>query len=245
MNVGPESSLGQLVAANYRAGAILSSFGLDYCCHGDRTLKQACEQQGVAFEEVRNAVLSLSNQSESTNQLSRFTQWPLGFLVDYIYTNHHIFLHKMLPIAKAGLEKIARVHAKNHPELAECSRVFNEIVDDLHQHLWKEENVLFPYIRALDSEGKLPMPKVPFASVTTPIQAMRTEHEREGGHLFRLRELSRNYQIPPDACNTYKATFAQLAELDADLIQHIHLENNILFPKAVERETQRDLSKPK
>ncbi len=235
MNFEPESSLGELVATNYRAGAILSAFGLDYCCHGDRTLKQACDQKGINLEDVQSALNASS--TETATQLGRFREWPLSFLVDYIYTNHHLFLHKMLPIAKAGLEKIARVHAAKHPELAACSRLFNEITEDLHQHLWKEENVLFPYIKALDGQGKLPWPKIPFDSVATPIHAMRTEHEREGGHLFRLRELSTNYEIPSDACNTYRATYTQLAELDADLIQHIHLENNILFPKAIKMES--------
>jgi regulator of cell morphogenesis and NO signaling len=231
-----DSSLGELVAENYRRGAVLSSYGLDFCCRGDRTLRQACTEKGIDLEEVNRSLQSLSDGGREQPLVNRFSEWPLGFLVDYVLTNHHQYLHKMLPITKAGLEKIARVHGPNHPELAECSRLFNTIVEDLHQHLWKEENVLFPYIKALDGEGKLPWPKVPFDSVATPIHAMRTEHEREGGHLFRLRELTANYKVPDDGCNTYQATFGQLAELDADLIQHIHIENNILFPRAIERE---------
>lgn len=150
------------------------------------------------------------------------------------YTNHHVYLHRMLPIVRAGLEKIARVHGERHSELLECSRLFNEISDDLHQHLWKEENVLFPYIKALDGQGKLPWPKVPFDSVATPINAMRTEHEREGGHLFQLRDLSKNYEAPFRWLQYLSGHLRPArGNLDADLIQHIHLENNILFPQVL------------
>ncbi len=233
MNFDPKLSLGDLVAENYRLAAVLSSYGLDFCCHGNRTLKEACDQKGIKFEEVQKSLQTVADEGQGQPLINRFSEWPVSFLVEYIYTNHHVYLHRMLPIVRAGLEKTARVHGERHSELLECSRLFNEISDDLHQHLWKEENVLFPYIKALDGQGKLPWPKVPFDSVATPINAMRTEHEREGGHLFQLRDLSKNYEVPSDGCNTYRATYGQLADLDADLIQHIHLENNILFPRVL------------
>ncbi len=233
MNFDPKLPLGTLVAENYRLAAVLSSYGLDFCCHGNRTLKEACDQKGISFEDVHRSLQTAADEGQGQPLINRFSEWPVSFLVEYIYTNHHVYLHRMLPIVRAGLEKIARVHGERHPELLECSRLFNEISDDLHQHLWKEENVLFPYIKALDGQGKLPWPKVPFDSVATPINAMRTEHEREGGHLFQLRDLSKNYEVPSDGCNTYRATYGQLADLDADLIQHIHLENNILFPRVL------------
>ena len=234
MEIKPELTLGELVASDYRFAATLSAYGLDYCCQGNRTLNQACSEQGVNMEQVRDR---LAKAVEATLPIdagltNRYSQWPLPLLLDYILENHHVYVKTMMPVIQAGLAKLAKVHGERHPELKAISSLFTEMATDLQQHMWKEENVLFPYIRAKVSDGTLPWPKVPFQSVETPIRAMRTEHEREGERLFRLRELSRDYAIPEDGCATYRATYLQLAEFDRDLIQHIHIENNILFPRA-------------
>lgn len=235
MEIKPESLLGDLVAADYRFAAVLSTYGLDYCCHGNRTLAEACQEQNVSVEEVLNNLSKASEVSGASGSgpINRYTKWPLPLLVDYILENHHVYVEKMMPTIRAGLEKLSKVHGERHPELKEILSLFSEMTVDLQQHMWKEENVLFPYIRAALSSGDLPWPKVPFQTIDTPINAMRTEHEREGVRLFKLRELSRNYSIPHDGCATYRATYRQLAEFDRDLIQHIHIENNILFPRAI------------
>lgn len=235
MEIKSDSVLGDLVAGDYRLGAVLSTYGLDFCCHGNRTLAEACEQQSVNLEELLDKLnrASMGADISGAGPTNRYAQWSLPLLLDYILENHHVYVKEMMPTIRAGLEKLSKVHGERHPELKEAHSLFDEMAEDLHQHMWKEENVLFPYIRASASKGDLPWPKVPFQTVETPINAMRNEHEREGSRLFKLRELTRNYEIPDDGCATYRATYLQLAEFDRDLIQHIHIENNILFPRAI------------
>lgn len=240
MQVKADTKLGDLVAKDVRLASVLSAYGLDFCCHGGRTLADACLAEGIDFIEVQEKLLK-THAAEPTGEdsfVNRFETWSLSLMVDYLCENHHAFVKERSPILSTGLEKIAKVHGERHPELPEIFSLFCEMAQDLHQHMWKEENVLFPYIKFLDNQQPLPWPNAPFKNVQTPINAMKTEHEREGDRLFRLRALTGNYTIPSDACNTYTATYSQLKEFDQDLIQHIHIENNILFPKAIAMDTR-------
>jgi regulator of cell morphogenesis and NO signaling len=189
--------------------------------------------QKIVAEEVEKAV---ADHKSST--MSRFSEWSLGFLTDYILANHHVYTKRILPVIEKHLEKVEKVHGQKHPELHEVAELFRFIHQALTQHMWTEENVLFPYIkRVADREDNAPPPSAPFATVRSPVRAMMAEHEREGNNLFKLQALTNNYAPPEDACNTYKTVYAELKAFHEDLIQHISLENNILFPGAVSLET--------
>lgn len=236
MNIESSSRLADLVTQDSRYATVLSLYGLDFSCHGDLSLQQACAEKSVNFETVMAALKALPEQLLARPPFNRFAEWPLGFFVDYINTNHHLYLHKMVPVIQAGLEKLARVHGTKHPHLLDCSTLYNEVAENIQQHLWKEENILFPYIQTLENPRPTAGGSMRLDSAECPINVMRMEHEREVTDLFRLRELTNSYTAPADGCATYCTTYQQLAEFDLDLMQHIHIENNILFPAVLETE---------
>jgi regulator of cell morphogenesis and NO signaling len=228
-----EKTLGEIVAEDFRAAAVLTRHKLDFCCRGGRKLSEACREKGVDPATLLEDLQRTRGQDAGGGATNRFSEWPLPLLVDYVLHNHHDYLKKSMPILTGRLEKLQKVHGSRHSELFDLGSLFRELAEDLHQHMWKEENVLFPYIKRLASGSKEgSVPKAPFASISTPVQAMRTEHEREGGRLVKLRELTSDFTPPADGCATYRVTFQELEALERDLFQHIHIENNILFPAA-------------
>jgi regulator of cell morphogenesis and NO signaling len=214
------------------ATAAFQRFGIDYCCGGRASLHAACEIAGAQLDEVLRALDDVPVATTSAPAFER-----LGELVDHLVATHHVFTRdavaRLVPLAA----RVARVHGAAHPELADVERHTVALADDLIPHLQKEELVLFPYARALEAPGAAPA--APFGSIVRPIACMRDEHEHVDALLRELRRVTSGYALPEGACGSYRALFAGLAELEADLHQHIHLENNVLFPAAAELEAAR------
>lgn len=226
-------TIGQIVANDYRAAQVFRSHKLDFCCGGNRTVEEACAKKGIDPNEVYQGLDALIQNTETGQD--NYKAWSPEFLVDYIINNHHEFTRSKLPEIGAYAHKVAKVHGGRHPELKEIYREFAALQSELMSHLEKEEQVLFPYIKQLaeaDDNGR--NPEAPhFGEVSNPIAMMEFEHDEAGGRMKKIRELSDNFTLPQDACTTYRILFQNLEAFERDLHKHVHLENNILFPKAI------------
>jgi regulator of cell morphogenesis and NO signaling len=236
MQISTNNNIGALVAEDYRTATIFRNSGIDFCCNGNRTIGEACADKNLDSSRIISDLIQIMSTSESNNL--DFKSFSPDFLVEYIEKKHHAYVEKKIIEIKPFLEKIAHVHGKKHPELFEIKALFNSSAADLTSHMKKEELILFPYIKKLFSQEEF-TPSHLFDSVTSPIQMMHEEHDQEGVRFRRMSELSNNFTPPEDGCSTYKVTFAMLQEFEEDLQKHIHLENNILFPKAIELEQQK------
>lgn len=222
MTVTATRTLGELVAEAPGRAAVLDRLGLDYCCHGQRTLADACTEAGLEHDAVAAALVAAVPEP-----VDHPTE-PAA-LADHIEATHHTFLHAELPALDALAAKVVGVHGERHPELAEVHRLIVALRADLEPHLLKEERVLFPAIRALVGGAS----DFPFGTVQNPIRMMSMEHDRAGELLAALRDASGGYRVPEDGCASYRSLYERLAALEADTHRHIHLENNVLFPAAV------------
>lgn len=229
-------TIGEIVAQDFRTAAIFSKYGIDFCCKGHRTLDEVCEKKKIdenLLTQELDAVLK-SGGSQSID----YKTWPLDLLADYVEKTHHRYIGEKTPALIQFLNKLCKVHGERHPELFEINKLFTESAGDLATHLKKEELILFPFIRKMVSaqieQRYLEAPH--FETVENPVAMMKEEHEAEGERFRKIAELTNNYTPPADACNTYKVTFAMLEEFEKDLHTHIHIENNILFPKAIQLE---------
>ncbi|MBK8965640.1 MAG: iron-sulfur cluster repair di-iron protein [Saprospiraceae bacterium] len=238
MQIHPELTVGELVAQDYQSAAIFNRYGIDFCCGGKKTLATACAEKSVAFEALSQDL----EQALATTGLpaENAANWSPGFLAEYIVQTHHRYLRDALPFLIQYSTKIAQVHGARHPELKIVEKQVRLLAEDLMAHMAKEEQILFPYIKMLDAarREKAPVAPPPFRTVQNPIRMMEHEHESAGAILENLRELTQAFTPPQDACASYQVTFAKLNELDQDLRRHIHLENNVLFPKAMLLEQQ-------
>ena len=226
-------TVGQIVARNYNTATVFEKYNIDFCCGGKKTLQTVCTEKQLNFDTLYHEVEEAANRQVPPSQNA--ANWSLPFLTEYIVETHHRYVQDSIPVLLKYTQKIASVHGKNHPELIEVARLFAELAQDLLQHMKKEEIVLFPHINKLATSNKA-IPAAAFGSVNNPIMAMEQEHETAGNLLHQIRTLTNNYTLPNDACNTYGVTFARLQEFEADLHRHVHLENNILFPKTKQLE---------
>lgn len=229
----PDMTIGEVVAHHYQTAEVFSRHGIDFCCGGKKSLARACAEKDIAWE---NLAVELDRALHSPEMPSQNTdRWEPDFLAEYIVQTHHKYLYETLPLLRGYTEKIARVHGARHPELKVVEKQVELLAGDLLEHMAKEENVLFPYIKTLCAARRdhSPAPPMPFGSVQNPINMMEHEHGYAGSLLDNLRELTNGFTPPEDACTTYRVAFARLKELDEDLRWHVHLENNILFPKAI------------
>ena len=226
------TALGDIVSRDFRAGAIFDRYGLDYCCGGTRSLGEGCAQRGVSVDSVLSDLEALGPASPDR------PDQDLGALVDHIVSRHHAYVRATTPVIQAHLSKVAAAHGARHRELHFIERAFTSVARDLSLHMVKEEQVLFPHIRALaaaDRAGGPPPPDI-FGTIQNPIRMMEIEHQEAGDGIEAIRELSGNYLPPADACETYRLVLKELEAFEQDLHTHVHLENNVLFPKAVELE---------
>lgn len=233
-----EKSIGQMVAEDYRAAQVFRNHKIDFCCKGNRSIVEVAEKSHLDPAILLEEIESVKEQNNTEN--SDFKSWPLDLLVDYIEKKHHRYIEERIPVLNQYLEKLCRVHGEKHPELIEIAEHFNASGGELAMHMKKEELVLFPAVRKM-VKAKLKhmtLERPQFGTVKNPIQMMMAEHEIEGDRFSRIEALSNNYNPPADACSTYRVTFSLLKEFEEDLHQHIHLENNILFPKAVALEQE-------
>src|SRR5690554_4952814 len=232
-----DKTIGEIVADDYRTAAVFEEYGIDFCCNGNRSLESACAELKVKKEEVISKIEEISGAASA---LPDFRTWPLDLLTDYIEKKHHRYVEEKLPVIKSYLNKIVEVHGSAHPELAKIEELFKASAGELAAHMKKEEFILFPFVRKLiiAQHAKRSPDEPKFGTVANPIQQMMEEHDNEGGRFREISALSDNYTPPADACNTYQVTYAMLKEFEMDLHQHIHLENNILFPKAIDLEKE-------
>ncbi len=229
-------TISEIVAEDYRTAKIFESYKIDFCCNGNKNFKNVIDTKNLDSEKIITELVSI--KSQNNNGSIDYNSWPLDLLVDYIEKKHHRYIEDKTPDIKQYVAKLCKEHGNNHSELFEINEQFNQSAGELAMHMKREELILFPYIRkmvtAIQKNEKIDSP--PFGSVENPIQAMIYEHNIEGERFKKISQITNNYTVPNDGCNTYRVTFSLLKEFEEDLHLHIHLENNILFPKAIENE---------
>jgi len=235
MNVSGTKTVRELAVEIPNATRVFEKFGIDYCCGGKKSLDEACSAAKLPVDEV---VKALEASAEPTAAEFALPSGSLAELIDHIVKTHHKFTREEIARLKALLEKVCSVHGKNHPELLAIRETFLGLAQELTLHLMKEENVLFPYIIRMEEAvvQNEPVLPAPFGTVQNPVRMMVQEHDGAGEALRGIRNASRDFSVPEDACISYQTLYQALPAFEADLHQHIHLENNILFPRAVEME---------
>ena len=218
--------IGEIVAGDFRTASVFTEAGIDFCCGGKKTLGTACAEAGVDEEILVKKLADIETSSGATHH---FNEWDLSFLADYIMNTHHKYVMKTMPEIKFYTQKIAGVHGERHHELAEIAHLFSKINTELLQHLKNEEEVLFPAIKKIAANE----PGDSASVIISEITRMFGEHEFAGGAMDRINQISGHYMVPDDGCNTYRLTYQLLKQFEDDLHIHVHLENNILFPKAL------------
>jgi regulator of cell morphogenesis and NO signaling len=228
-----KKTIGEYVAQDFRTAALFSKYEIDFCCKGNRTIEEVCSKKDINPNDLLEQIEAIL-ASKDTSGID-FKTWPLDLLADYIVKKHHHYVTEKTPIILQFFDKLCKVHGANHPELFKINELFIGCAEELASHIKKEELMLFPYIKKLAkaSSDNETIQKAPFGSVENPISMMMMEHEVEGDRFREIVSLSNAYTPPSDACNTYKVAFSMLEEFEQDLHKHIHLENNILFPKAI------------
>ncbi|MCB9034646.1 MAG: iron-sulfur cluster repair di-iron protein [Chitinophagales bacterium] len=233
MEITKDNIVGEVVANNYKTAAIFKANKIDFCCNGNKSIASACEKANKNTDEVLLTLNQIINSTDNNANID-FNAWDMDLLVDYIVKKHHRYVEQKIEEIIPYLKKVSSVHGNHHPELYEIYDLFIASAQDLTAHMKKEELILFPYINKLAKQQL--NEQAPFGSVENPIHMMEHEHNIEGERFRKIAELSSNYTAPNDACNTYRVTYALLKEFEDDLHMHIHLENNILFPRAINAE---------
>jgi regulator of cell morphogenesis and NO signaling len=235
MKITEERTVGQIVKDDYRTAQVFQQFKLDFCCGGNRTIEEACAKKDIDTHEVYKALDQLDHVGPKEDN---YDQWSLDFLVDYIVNNHHKFTRNKLPEIGKYAKKVAKVHGDRHEELHKIYYEFTMLHTEIFNHLDKEERILFPYIKELvEAEKNGTKPEKPeFGEAANPIAMMEDEHDEAGTSMAKIRQLSNDFTPPEDACTTYRLLYENLEGFEKDLHKHVHLENNILFPKALELE---------
>lgn len=227
-------TVGAIAAKDLKKAEYFKKVGIDFCCGGKKTLAEACAEKGLDTVRVAQE-LEAAGRAQTATPQHDFDSWALSFLADYIVNVHHTFIRRNAPILADLSRKVAGHHGAAHPELLSLDGKVTELLNELITHLKKEEQILFPYIKKLEAAAGTSMPS-PFGTIRNPIWMMESDHEAVGVLLQELRALTGDYTLPADACNSYSLLYRMLQDLEADLHIHIHLENNILFPKAIRLE---------
>jgi regulator of cell morphogenesis and NO signaling len=239
MNLSATTTVRELAIEIPNATRTFEKLGIDYCCGGGKSLSDACLQAHIPVDDVLRALEqggSFTPAAEAS--LPDFTNGALGNLIEHIVTTHHVYVKQEIPRLQQLLHKVVSVHGKNHPELGKIQQTFQPMAAELSSHMMKEEHILFPHIVALENavNSGRPKPRPAFGTVSNPVHMMQLEHDSAGAALKSISELSGNYTPPEEACFSYKTLYAALKDFESDLHQHVHLENNILFPRAIAME---------
>lgn len=220
-------TIGEIVANDYRSASIFKEAGIDFCCGGKKSIDETCSEKGIDRNELIGKLEKLESTPNTTTH--NFNDWEPGFLCDYIVNTHHKYVLKTMPELVTYTKKIASVHGERHSELAEVADLFTQINRELLQHMKNEEEVLFPSIKeAVNSQSEKAK-----MTIISEIARLSGEHEFAGEAMDKINVITDNYKVPADGCNTYHVTFRLLEQFEEDLHTHVHLENNILFPKAL------------
>ena len=235
MELTPDRTVADCVTENIKASHVFKKYGIDFCCGGGISVEKACEQKGIEYAKLVEDLEKIGSMHEKQ---TNFNNMPLNELIDHIVVKHHTYVEANIGLLLQYSSKVAKVHGGNNPELVRVYELFEKVAGELASHLKKEELILFPFIKKMvkvEKEGtELITPN--FNTVENPIKMMEEEHEFAGDIFKEIAELTNNYTPPVHACNTYRALFDKLDEFEQDLHEHIHLENNILHPKALRLE---------
>jgi regulator of cell morphogenesis and NO signaling len=223
--------LARIVNDNHKAANVFEKHQLDFCCNGKRSLQQACDELNLSVDQIISEIEIVASDSSHSGDYDKMS---LTELSNYIVTTHHKYVKHEMPLIFSYMEKVAAKHGEKHPEMLQVLDTFAELKKEMIEHMQKEEVILFPGIRMIEIqtltngeiEGNL-------SYVESTITMMEQEHEHAGDLLKQIRDLTNNYTLPVEACTTYRLSFAALQAFEIDLHQHVHLENNILFPKAI------------
>jgi len=226
-------TLGDIVNQNTQAAQVFEAHGLDYCCGGRELLQSVCERRGLDVNSIIEKLDALPNDASPD-----VSQWSTEFLIDYIVNTHHQYVRTMLPVISEHAVKVASRHGDSHPETVEVRDSFHQIRAELEAHMMKEEQILFPYIKRLVavSQENASEDIQGLGSVRGPISVMEVEHENVGRVFGRIHDITNDLTLPDDACTTYTLLYKELDEFERDLHMHIHLENNVLHPRATQME---------
>lgn len=230
-------TLANIVTGNHFAVPVLEKYHLDFCCKGKRTLAEACTEKGLSLEMICEEL----DKSTTTSQQNKmpFTEMTAEQLISFILIHHHFYVKQSMPTILGHLEKVASKHGDRFPYMVEVLNLFKEINDDMTAHMMKEEMILFPRIKEVETLHQANQNNNLTAGyISAPIQVMELEHDHAGELLYRIRELTNTYSPPEDACTTFQVSLAELKEFEEDLHRHVHLENNLLFPLAEKMMTQ-------
>jgi len=235
MSMTTEKTVRELALEKPGAARVFEKLGIDYCCGGKQTLEQACHAASLPIDEVLDALEMGHRSGPASPKESNWQAGPLGDLISHIKDTHHKYTREEIARLDPLFDKVCSVHGEHHPELFDLRATFQGLAQELTTHMMKEEMVLFPYIERMEESlvQKEPILPPPFGTVRNPVSMMEHEHDADGSALRALRASSNGYTAPPDACVSYQTLYRTLAEFEADLHQHIHLENNILFSRAI------------
>ncbi len=242
MEITNQSVIGKIVAQNYVTADVFKKYGIDFCCNGHRTLETASDEKNISAQAL---ITELNDVLTATESSEDYNSWEYSFLIDYIYNAHHVYIRTQAPDIMEYLDIVCEAHGTHHPELFEVRKIFLESVEDISNHLQKEEQVLFPMIKAMETSEKegTPLEECHCGTINNPIRVMMTEHDVEGGRYREISGLTNNYTVPSDGCTTYGVLLEKLRAFEANLHKHVHLENNILFPRAAALEEKLSASK--
>ena len=230
MNIANQT-LASIVTQHTEAVPVLEKYHLDFCCKGKRTLSEACLEKGLSYEQITKEI---EEQAASTqNRQMAFTDMTAEQIISYILIYHHFYVKQSMPVIYTHIEKVASKHGGHYPYMLEVLRLFDRISKEMTEHMLKEEQILFPRIKEVESLAASHQPiQLHPAYINGPVDVMEHEHDHAGEIMFTIRKLTNNYTPPDDACTTFKVCLAELKEFEEDLHRHVHLENNILFPMA-------------
>jgi len=236
MTITENKTVAEAVAENIKAAHVFKKHGIDFCCGGGVSIEKACERKGIDYTKLKEELLNVDQVSRAYD----YNTWALDFLVDHIQNIHHTYVEESIPLILQYANRVAEVHGHHYTEVLEINKLFTEVANELAAHLKKEELILFPYVKQLVKAQKdgVKAATPHFGTAKNPIQVMEAEHENAGDVFKEIARLTNNYTPPEEACNTFRALYAKLDEFEQDLHQHIHLENNILFPKAIQLENK-------
>lgn len=230
-------TVGEIVADDFKYANVFNKYKIDFCCNGSIPLSEACKYVNIDLEKI---IGELKNTPLEYSTTIDFKSWPTDLLVDYILKFHHRNIRAQGPVIAELMDKVCHAHGDNHPELYEIQELFTQSLENLESHLQKEEVILFPYIYELykSSINDTAIPHFHCGTIKSPIAVMMAEHDAEGECYRRISLLSNEYTLPKDGCNSYRLLLEKLKSFEAALHHHIHLENNIVFPHAIEMESK-------
>lgn len=231
-----DKTVAEVVAENIKTAHIFKKYGIDFCCGGGITISKVCEKKNIDYAQLKEELLSV----DAAPRAYDYNTWELDFLIDHIVNIHHTYVEESIPLIAQYANRVEEVHGHHYKEVIVINKLFTEVANELASHMKKEEIILFPYIKKLINLKKVGgyVAPPPFGTVNNPIKMMESEHESAGDVFKKIARLTNNYTPPEGACNTFKALYAKLDEFEQDLHRHIHLENNILHPKAIQLEQE-------